>query len=161
MAKTTLFKPDEVPEYRFAGIASGLRDYRMAFLLGRALDLDFRQVMPIRAGGREKNRNLSFPVFTAGIFDPEGPAAPALFVNRQGNDFLLPKMRVFEFFFRFGGLPDIDVCEEQLQKIKLIEGVALAQIISGPVLNNLRPLQVEEELPVNSVIRPGKPGNPS
>jgi hypothetical protein len=157
MVKITRFKPDEVPEYRFAGIASGLRDYRMAFLLGRALQLDFKQVLPITTGGRDQARLLSFPVFTTDVFDPDGPSAPALFVNRLGNDFMFPKLRVFEFFFRFGGMPDAETCEEQLKIIRSVEGVSLAQLISGPALLSLRPLQVEEELPKNSIIRPGKP----
>jgi len=91
--------------YRMLGIASTLRDYRLAYILTRATGLDYRQEIEIEV--HTSLAAFSLPLFAAR--DKRNRVDYFLLTNKQDDRVVIASERRFDFWLISGGDGDPDL----------------------------------------------------
>lgn len=129
--------------YRLIGIATALREYRLAFLLNGCLQCDFRKVKDLTFHSIDRTRTIHFSVLKAG--DENTPLQLLLFSNKNAGDVLLPEVHGFDFILQIKGVAETEGLTRWVSNISALPEVVLCLEIPLTKIKSRERLTYEEE----------------
>ncbi len=111
-------------DYRLAGIATSLKEYKLCYYLNRLLDCDFKKLEPLTFEPKDRSRKIQFSVFKAEQGDTNN--AYIVFTNKNMGEFLLPEVSNFDYIVQITGKFKDENMRKMLDGIKKLEEVVLS-----------------------------------
>ncbi len=131
--------------YRLVGIATTLKEYKLAFYLNHILDCDFRKLKDLLFESSERERNVFFSVLKAESDDEASEYI--IFANKNGTDTLLPEAPAFDFILQIQGKQVQKELASIIAQIKKVNEVMLCAEVPINKVKNHHRLIYEEEKP--------------
>lgn len=144
-------------DYRLAGIASSLKEYKLCHHLNQLLNCDFRKLRDLVFVPTDRMRSLQFSVFKAG--EEEDKNQFFVFSNKNLGEYLLPEINQFDYLLRIQGKFEEDDLKNLLDQIKQLPEVVMVTSIPLKKIKSKERLVYEEEKPSQKLILPKKPIN--
>ncbi|MCS6933797.1 MAG: IPExxxVDY family protein [Chitinophagales bacterium] len=131
-------------DYRLIGIATTLKEYRLAYLLNELLGCDFRKIKDIIFESAARERNVFFSVMKAeGNY---GKTIYVFFANKNGTDVLLPEAGTFDYLLKLQGECSDEHIHAVCTQVQQWEEVVMCCEIPLERVKNKERLIYEEEL---------------
>jgi hypothetical protein len=144
-------------DYRLAGIASSLKEYKLCYHLNHLLSCDFRKLKDLVFVPTDRMRTLQFSVFKAG--EEEDKNQFLVFSNKNLGEFLLPEISQFDYLLRIEGKFGEDEMKKLLEQIKQLPEVLMVTSIPLKKIKSKERLVYEEEKPSQKLLLARKTDN--
>jgi hypothetical protein len=141
-------------DYRLAGIASSLKEYRLCYHLNQLLDADFKKLKDLIFESTDRHRSLQFSVFRSG--EEEDKNQFFVFSNKNLGEFLLPEISQFDYVLRIQGRFGDDDMQNLVAGIKQLPDVMMSTIIPLKKIKSKARLVYHEEKPSHKLLSPRK-----
>lgn len=113
--------------YRLIGIATHLKDYRVAFFLNKALSITLSKREDLTFSIKNKGKHYSFEKQT--FVDEANDVEYILLQNKSSGNLFLKSLKSFDFIFIIKTEREVDFIEDLLQKIETIENFAITHLV--------------------------------
>lgn len=113
--------------YRLIGIATHLKDYRVAFFLNKVLSITLSKREDLTFSIKNKGKHYSFEKQT--FIDEANEVEYILLQNKCAGNLFLKSLKNFDFIFIVKTEKEIDFTEDLLQKMEAIENFAITHLI--------------------------------
>ncbi|HRY31482.1 MAG TPA: IPExxxVDY family protein [Bacteroidales bacterium] len=149
MVKKHYLDPPDEPDYKILGIATAMKDYRLAYYLNRELYLDLKRSEDLEVSEEEAGSGLTFSFFK----DDKGPDEISyyLLTNRNRQGVLLPDLRESDFFLLIRGLLPGSAITRILKTIRQIPNVLTAYSVQAKRNKKVTALFSEVELHIMQI----------
>lgn len=143
MAKKLSFNIDFSSEYSFIGIASQLKDYRLAFFLNKQLNLNLKRISDFIQGSTDIEE-ISYSLFN--YHHPETKNNFCLISNHNSEAKLIAALKNIDYFLLIeNDIPDASK-KELIANIRKIPNVMAAYDIELSKIKNISNLLADLEL---------------
>lgn len=144
ITKSIKNEPDR--DFRLAGIASSLKEYKLCFCLNQLLNCDLVKLNDLAFEPADRTRKVQFSVFKSGTEEDKNQIM--VFGNKNLGDFLLPEVSQFDYIIRIGGRYSDEEMLLLVNGIRALPEVLMSTEIPLKKIKSKDRLIYEEEKPV-------------
>lgn len=130
-------------DYRLAGIATSLKEYKLCHHLNQLLGCDLRKLNALEFEPKDRTRKIQFSVFKAG--EEKDLNSFVVFTNRNMGEFLLPEVSNFDYIVQVTGKYNDEDMRNLTDGIKLFPDVVMCTEIPLKRIKSKERLTYEEE----------------
>ena len=137
-------------DYRLAGIATSLKEYKLCYHLNQLLGCDFRKLKDLIFEPKDRTRSTQFSVIKAG--DDADKNQFIVFSNKSSGEYLLPEVSNFDYIIQVWGKYDDEDMRLLVEAIKQFPEVVMSAEIPVKKIKSKERLVYEEEKPAQKLI---------
>ena len=154
MPKRHLLKLDSTDDYfGLIGIASQLKDYRLVFMINKALGHEFRRIEDMFVSDNKQN-TPAYPCYH--YYNTDLKASLIILANKKPGCRLVPEIKNVDYFFLTDSCPTTEIVEEQAALLRKVNGILTAFLIRDKIPDIFHEIFPILEISILKQIKEGK-----